>query len=150
MDADERALLEESVVQALASIDGSAAAADAALAELGWLEMLREEPVDAVAVVLRALGTTNAAASALDDVMVAALGLEPSAELTVLLPSFGWTDAPGRDGDGMATARVATASDVIVVSVQHEDTFAVRVPTARITQTPIGGVDPGLGLSAAS
>ena len=38
--------------------------ADAALAELGWFDMLATEPDDAIAIVFEALGRTNATASA--------------------------------------------------------------------------------------
>ena len=81
MDAAERALLAETVNDAV----GTATDVDAALAQLGWLEMLAAEPDAAFEIVFGALGATTATASALDDVVVAALGLEPRPDLAVLL-----------------------------------------------------------------
>ena len=100
MDAAERALLVETVSAALAGLvfddtvfddtvfddtvldgrprDGTASSADAALAEIGWLEMLDAEPRDAIGIVFNALGAANATATVLDDVVVSALGSEPA------------------------------------------------------------------------
>ena len=121
MDAAERALLEDTVGAALAA-GATAAAADAALAELGWLEMLEAEPRDAVDIVFGALGATNSTATVLDDVVVSALGLQPRADLAVLLPQFGaWAVARSHrrraraDAVGLATARAATAGELLVV-----------------------------------
>ena len=69
---------------------------DAVLAQLGWLEMLDDEPADAIDIVFGALGATNATATALDDVLASALGTEPRADLAVLLPRFAAWDPPGR------------------------------------------------------
>ena len=61
-----------------------------------------------------ALGTTNHTATALDDVVVAALGLEPSADLAVLLPRYATWACPGRiaagelHAVGLTTARITT------------------------------------------
>ena len=67
MDAAERALLETTVQDALERVAREPASkVDAVLAELGWPEMFRAEPRDAVDVVFTALGATNAAATVLD------------------------------------------------------------------------------------
>ena len=99
IDAIERASMEETVrsalVNALATAGGGADV-DAVLARLGWLEMLADEPGDAVDVVFRALGATNARATALDDVVASALGRKPRADQAVLLPRFAAWDPPGR------------------------------------------------------
>ncbi len=58
MDAAERALLDETSARALVGRRG--ASADAALADLGWLEMLAAEPRDAIDIVFNALGAANA------------------------------------------------------------------------------------------
>src|SRR5262245_49697534 len=115
MDAAERAMLESTVRDALerAPSDGDTPV-DGVLADLGWFEMLDAEPRDAIDVVFTALGASNATASALDDVVVTALGLEPRPDLAFLLPPFGAGDAPARV-DGLATARVATAKELAVV-----------------------------------
>src|SRR5262245_58147971 len=99
IDASERALLEETVRKAIATVgaatDGGRAA-DAVLAQIGWLELLEAEPRDAVAIVFTALGAANAAATALDDAVASALGTAPAADLAVLLPPFAAWDPPGR------------------------------------------------------
>jgi len=138
MDAAERALLEEAVKGALAD---EGATADAHLATLGWLDMLEAEPRDAIAVVFEALGATNRASTALDDVVVTALGQEPRAHRAVLLPPWGaWTPP---DGVGIATARVDGASELLVV-INDGATLRVAVaPSAGLR--PVGGVDPESG-----
>ena len=123
MDGSERALLASTVLDALSARTGDA---DAVLHELGWLEMLAAEPDVAIEVVFGALGRTNAVATALDDVMVTALGMQPRADLAVVLPG------------GFATARIATASEVVV--------GAEIVPVGSLRATPIRGVDPDAGL----
>jgi alkylation response protein AidB-like acyl-CoA dehydrogenase len=148
MDAAERALLEDAVG---AAFGAAGADADAQLAALGWLEMLGAEPRDAIAVVFEGLGTANRAATVLDDVLVSALDLEPSADLAVLLPPFATWAPPGvvTDGHaraaGMATARVATARELVVVCNAGPELRAVVVPTAAIEARPVRGVDPGAG-----
>ena len=147
MDAAERALLGETVGAALAD---ETRPADAALADLGWLEMLEAEPRDAIAIVFEALGATNRAASVLDDVIVLALGLRPRADLAVLLPEFGGWEAPGHhDGDerratGLATARVATASEIVVVTASAGASLLV-VPAASADVRAVQGIDPDAG-----
>ncbi len=72
MEADELELLDKSVRHALASEPD----ADDALEAIGWSDVLADEPRDAVSVVFGALGDLNAVASALDDVMLDALGVD--------------------------------------------------------------------------
>jgi hypothetical protein len=131
MDASERSLLEATVAEAVGR-----AGVDGALAEIGWLEMLAAEPIVAVEVVFRALGAAGATASVLDDVVVAALGLEPRADLAAALPSFGSADPPGTTG--LATARVTSAAMLVV--------GGTVVPMATVEMTPVQGIDPELGL----
>ncbi len=104
MDAGERALLETTVRDAIAGATSEPpAAVDAVLDEIGWREMLGAEPGAAVEIVFTALGTANRAASVLDDVVVSALGVEPRADLAVLLPRFAAWDPPGRiDGEHLS------------------------------------------------
>jgi hypothetical protein len=150
MDAAERELLHSTVRVALAGATETAAA-DAVLADLGWLEMLRAEPRDAVDIVFRSLGSTNAAASALDDVVVSALGLEPRADLAVLLPRFATWQPPGTaDGRdvsavGVATARVATATDLLIACASEAEHSAVTIPLSAVEPRAVEGVDPDGG-----
>lgn len=140
MDTGERALLEQTVLDAITATSGAADEVDQALAGLGWLEMLREEPDDAVAIVFRALGTTNATASVLDDVLVNALGLEPDDRLAMLLPRFGGWTPP--EGDGIASARITSARELLVVGADG----ATRLPAPNLERIELHGIDPAAGL----
>jgi hypothetical protein len=140
MDAAERALLEEAVQGALAD---EGATADAQLATLGWLDMLAAEPRDAIAVVFEAIGATNRAATALDDVVVTALGRVPRADLAVLLPPFGAWGAPGVVG--LTTDRISGASELVVVGGAGSETRVAVVPGSAAEVRPVGGVDPESG-----
>ncbi|RUP04443.1 MAG: acyl-CoA dehydrogenase [Mycobacterium sp.] len=68
----ELALLAESLRTAMTAAGG--AMLDAALAELGWLDMLDEIPSTAIPLVFRLLGETGAHAPVLNDVMLRAAG----------------------------------------------------------------------------
>ena len=155
MDPAERTLLEDTirdvVARAAAAADG-AAGVDTALTDVGWLEMLRAEPRDAVTIVFQALGSANAASSALDDVVVSALGIEPRADRAVLVPPFGSWDPPGSaDGShlsagGISTARSAGAGELLVVCRAGSRLSAVTVPAAAVETRPVHGIDPTAGL----
>jgi hypothetical protein len=157
MDAADRQMLETAVNDAVADAvasDGDAAVLDKVLTDLGWLEMLDVEPRDATEIVFTALGASNAAASALDDVVVDALGTDARADLAVVLPPFASWQAPGRrDGGpvragGIATSRIATATDVLVVGTSDSDVWSATVARAAVDATPVRGIDPDAGLHA--
>jgi hypothetical protein len=149
IDADERAAMQETVRSALAAEAG--ADIDGILAQLGWREMLGDEPGDAIDIVFSALGATNAAATALDDVLVSALGREPRADLAVLLPRFAAWDPPGRidagelRARGLATARAASARELLVVCGTASGPSVVVVPTTLAELRAVHGVDPDGG-----
>lgn len=151
IDAGERAAMEKAVRGAIAAA-GDSAAVDTALAELGWLEMLDDEPDDAIDIVFGALGAANAAATALDDVLASALGHKPRADLAVLLPRFAAWDPPGRidSGDlrarGLATARSATAAEILVVCGTASEPWSAFVPMTSTEAKAVRGVDPDQGL----
>ena len=156
MDAAERVLLEETVRGGLTSASAAGGAADAVLADVGWLEMLEAEPRDAVWIVFGALGAGDCTATVLDDVVVSALGLKPRADLAVLLPQWGAWTAPGHlDGGraaarGLTTARAATAADLLVVCTEGTELRAVIVAAASADVRPVQGIDPEGGLHAAT
>ena len=133
MDAGDRALLEATVRDALERVprDPSPNSYDA-LAALGWLEMLDAESRDAIDIVFTALGTTNASATVLDDVIVAALGAEPRADLAVLLPAFATWTPPGHADHGvvraagLSSARIATATELLVVATGAEQLHTIE------------------------
>lgn len=152
MDAAERTLLESTVRDAFAA--AAPGPLDGVLSELGWLDMLAAEPRDAVDVVFTALGATNGAASALDDVVAASLGVAPRPTLAVLLPPFATWRAPanldaGRvRAAGLATARATTADELLVGCVSGGETFVTTVPAGAADLRPLRGIDPGAGLHA--
>jgi hypothetical protein len=152
MDADELALLADTARKAIAgATTGGRGAVDAVLAEIGWLELLRAEPRAAVDVVFGALGATGGAATVLDDAVASALGVEPRAALAVLLPPFAAWHPPGRtDGgrvraSGLATARAATAGELLVVYSAGAELWGVTVPIAGVDASLVGGIDPDAG-----
>jgi hypothetical protein len=155
IDPEERALMEETVrgaiAQAVATADADADI-DAVLAKLGWLEMLGDEPDDAIGIVFGALGAANATATALDDAVASALGQTPRADLAVLLPRFAAWDPPGRidaddlQAEGLATGRAATAREMLVVCGAESESWSVIVPTTAAEVKVVRGVDPDAGL----
>ena len=153
IDAADRAAMEESVRAAIAGADGNAAV-DEVLGKLGWLEMLAAEPADAIEIVFGALGASNGAATALDDVVASALGEQPRADLAVLLPHFAAWDPPGRiESDelharGLATARAATAGEMLVVCGTASEPWLVTVPMRDAEVRAVHGIDPDGGFHA--
>ncbi len=151
MDADERALLDTTVRDAIEGADGPESA-DTALSDLGWREMLHAEPRDSIDIVCTALGSTNVMATVLDDILASALGVEPSADLAVLLPQFAGWDPPGTvDGDqitlaGLASARVMTADSLLVVALAGDHLRLTRVPMGSVQTEVVRGIDPDAGL----
>jgi hypothetical protein len=159
MDAADRELLQSTVVDALtAHVEANPTnvteamhavppRADDVLADLGWFEMLEAEPRDAVAIVATALGATDAYASILDDVFAAALGVEPRADLAVVLPPYPGTACPADAADtagaaGIGTSRASTAAELLVV---RGDGTAVLTPASAATVTPVAGISPRWG-----
>ena len=69
MDSESLQLLEDGLRKTMTTASGQQL--DAALAELGWLEMLDEMPDAAVPLVFRLLGETGAHAPVLNDVRAA-------------------------------------------------------------------------------
>ena len=153
IDAQDRELLEETVRSALADAE-EGAAVDGILAELGWLDLLEDEPADAVEIVFAALGRSGARAAVLDDVVAAALGEKPRPELAVVLPRYGHWDPPGRieggelQAEGLATARSASARELLVVGGSAAEPRLVSLPLAAAERSPIRGVDPEAGYCA--
>ena len=153
IDADERASMHDAARAAIAAAQASHGAdVDAALAKLGWREMLAEQPGDAIAVVFGALGATNAMATALDDVLLSALGREPSDGLAVLLPRFAGWDPPGRIEAGelharsLATSRAATAGEMLVVCGSASEPWIIAIPARSAELCAVQGIDPAAGL----
>lgn len=152
MDAAERVLLATTIADAIErAAPRGGPAVDEALDEIGWREVLGAEPGEAVAVVFRALGATNAAASVLDDVLACALGMEPRPDLAVVLPPFGAWTAPGNTSGGrvsalgLATVRASTAREMLVVGVEDGELSTTALPRTAVDIRPVKGLDPDAG-----
>jgi hypothetical protein len=123
VDSESLQLLEDGLRKTMTTASGQQL--DAALAELGWLEMLDEMPQAAVPLVFRLLGETGAHAPVLNDVVLRAAGREGGG--TVPLPFAGgswvvWerTDQPSSAlGDDLPIHRVAQGDPVPVATGRH-------------------------------
>jgi hypothetical protein len=123
VDSESLQLLEDGLRKTMTTASGQQL--DAALAELGWLEMLDEMPEAAVPLVFRLLGETGAHAPVLNDVVLRAAGREGGG--TVPLPFAGgswvaWerTDQPSSAlGDDLPIHRVARGDPVPVAAGRH-------------------------------
>ncbi|HEU5302968.1 MAG TPA: acyl-CoA dehydrogenase family protein [Acidimicrobiia bacterium] len=155
MDVAERALLLSTVDAAIGDAVGpstTTASVDDALTGLGWGEMLRSEPRDAIEIVFDALGSHNAVSSALDDVLASALAPDAGPDVAVVLPTFGTWDPPGLvdaarvHAVGLATPRAGDAGALLLVCAAGPDLRVLTVDTARAEIAPVDGVDPGGGL----
>jgi hypothetical protein len=123
VDSESLQLLEDGLRKTMTTASGQQL--DAALAELGWLEMLDEMPQAAVPLVFRLLGETGAHAPVLNDVVLRAAGREGGG--TVPLPFAGgswvvWerTDQPSSAlGDDLPIHRVAQGGPVPLAAGRH-------------------------------
>jgi hypothetical protein len=152
MEPSERALLAETVRDAFAAGPSGSGDVDRVLADVGWLDMLDAEPRDALDIVFRSLGSANATATALDDVVVRALGMQPRPDLAVVLPRFASWDPPAaREGTrmcarGLATARASNAAELLVVGTTGAELVAVVAAADAADVTPVHGIDASAGL----
>jgi len=149
MDAADLELFERSLSHALAEHEG--AALDASLVELGWHDALELEPRTAVATLFELQGSTPATSGALDAVLAAAGGLDPST--CVVLPAAGTSSAPGSlDGtrltvDGLAGAGYDEAGELWVPAADEAGGHvAIRLPAAALSSVRIEGMDPSMRL----
>ncbi len=129
MDVADRQLFADSLRRATTQCRG--ADLDAALIELGWHDALAAEPQLAISLLFEMQGAATTTSSALDAVVLDALGCEGDC---VVLP------------DGMATAGITRAKTAVVVQVSAADTTAATVSVVDLEVRPTGGLDPELGL----
>ena len=123
VDNESLQLLEDGLRKTMTTASGQQL--DAALAELGWLEMLDEMPEAAVPLVFRLLGETGAHAPVLNDVVLRAAGREGGG--TVPLPFAGgswvvWERADQPSSalvDDLPIHRVAQGDPVPVAAGRH-------------------------------
>ncbi|OBF14885.1 acyl-CoA dehydrogenase family protein [Mycobacterium sp. ACS4331] len=98
MDAESLGLLEDALRKTMLTTSGTKL--DAALAELGWAEMLSDMPDVAIPLVFRLLGETGSHASVLNDVLLETIGGLPGGTPPVPYTGGGWVVwARADDGD---------------------------------------------------
>ncbi|MBN2624924.1 MAG: hypothetical protein JXA83_16210, partial [Acidimicrobiales bacterium] len=151
MDAEERDLFAKSLQQATAQHTG--AALDAALDDIGWRDALAGDAQAAVSTLFELQGAAGTTSSALDDVVVAALGVEAARDVAAVLPPLGaWAPAgAARDGDtlevrGLGTAGMRTRHRAVVVARAGGGEVAAVVDTGALDLRTARGLDPRLGL----
>src|SRR5579862_8959001 len=149
MDPDDLRLFADSLRQAaLRNQEQDRADFDEALEELGWRDALLDEPAAAAAALFAVQGELNVSSSALDDVVLTALGIPSDAQTAVALPALGGHLPPGAfDGErlivrGVGTRRAREADEVAVVAIQDEGHIVVRVPRADLDLRAVDGIDP--------
>jgi hypothetical protein len=116
-------------------------ALDAAVANLGWDDALSFDTRAAVATLFQLQGEACAHSSALDRVVVFALGREPDRDTAVVLPPIGATDAPASGGSVRGLALSSRVSYLVVGG-----DAAVTVDAGALDTRAVHGIDPDLGL----
>ena len=146
MDATERELFATSLQGATERHTGEAL--DAALDELGWADALAIDPHAAVSLLFERQGAANVTSSALDRVVLDALGLDGPATALVL-PPVGGCDPPGKGTAvrGLGGGHLARCEAAVVAfSGGDEDIVVVTVDAKDLTLRRVHGMDPALGL----
>jgi hypothetical protein len=144
MEADVRELFARSLRDATAKHTG--AALDAALEELGWRDALATDEDDAVPILFELQGAHRATSSALDAVVLDALGLEADA---VVFPSLGqWKPPATAHGDQFVVGGLVLGEPdrLLVVARDGDEDVAVAVSVTGLDVRPVHGLDPTLGL----
>jgi hypothetical protein len=124
---------------------------EAALDDIGWRDALVSDPRDAVAVLFEQQGFVCATSSALDDVLLCALG-RATATVGVVVARDGSPGPPGTlDGDrllvrGLGTCALSARASALVVASTGDKQVAGAVPLSSLTVRPIQGMDPAYGL----
>ena len=155
MERDELELFRASLAHAAGAHTGEAL--DAALDELGWGDALAADPHAAVAALFPVQGAANATSSALDRVVLGALGVgvgvDAGAGPGVVLPAFGGDGPPGAAaGEGLAvrglgTARLGRCETAVVVTAGAGGALvSATVATADLSLRAVAGVDPAAGV----
>jgi hypothetical protein len=149
MDAAELELFISSVRRAAERCAGGSL--DAALDEIGWRDALGSDPHEAVAVLFEQQGFVGATSSALDDVLLGALG-HGTATAGVVLARSGGAEAPGSlEGDrflvhGLGSSALTGRTSAVVVASTGDKQVAGIIPLTSLNLRPISGIDPAYGL----
>ncbi len=151
MDDDDRALFERSLQHATERDTG--AALDATLDEIGWADALADDPRAAISTLFELQGGANVTSSAIGSVLARGLGLTRDRSRSVVLPTIGRWDPPGRiDGHdlvvrGLSDAGLTGSEAALVVGTDgHGRIVAATIATSALELHPVAGIDPTLGL----
>ncbi len=123
MDSESLQLLEDGLRKTMTTASGQRL--DAALTELGWLQMLDEMPDVTVPLVFRLLGETGAHAPVLNDVVLRAAGRDGGGTIPLPYAGGSWvewerTDQPSTVlGDDIPIHRVVHGDSVPVAAGRH-------------------------------
>lgn len=125
---------------------------DTALADLGWVDALEEDRRAAVSVLFECQGSAHATSSALDRVLLGALGLVDDATLAVCLPPLREAGASALLTDsrcavrGVAYQGMARRRRAVVVAASGGGYRALSLPPDALELRAVEGIDPALGL----
>ncbi len=122
MDPEALRLLTESLRTTMVAASGTKL--DAALADLGWLDMLDEIPDVAIPLVFRLLGETGAHAPVLNDVVLRAAGRAGGGTLTLPFAGASWVVWERTDQSG------STLDELPIHRVPEEDSVPLPVLSA--------------------
>jgi hypothetical protein len=123
VDTESLHLLEDALRKTMTAASGREL--DAALTDLGWLEMLDEMPETAIPLVFRLLGETGAHAPVLNDVVLRAAGRDGGGTVPLPFAGGGWvvwerTDQVGSTlGGDLPIHRVAQGDPVPLAAGRH-------------------------------
>ncbi len=154
MDAEERELFAKGLQRV--TTDATGAGLDAALDGLGWREALLADPRTAVSLLFELQGGAGATSSALEAVVLAALGLDLGSDAGVVLPPLGRTDPPGSvvgegvDVGGLALSGLAGRARAVVVAGGADGGTVAVVDVADLELRSVAGLDPRVGLAEVS
>jgi hypothetical protein len=153
VDADTRDLLRDSIRALLQSRDGDLVAG---LDELGWQEVVAEDPAGATDLLFTEQGLAGRQSAALDAVLIDIGGgdlresVPPDGQLAVLHP-FGTVESHRRadhlDIDGvLLTDPVRTAGVAVGVSDDHASVYLLDAERVASSTVPVRGFDPASSL----
>lgn len=144
LDADDLGLLRDGFT-AVFEADDDPVATDAALADLGWHDLLASTGSVALAPLFGAAGAAGRLSGALDDV-VAGAGLGLHGETVSVVHPIGTAPSGRVDGDrlvvdGVVTRRVERCNEVVVALNGRDGRAWARVDTAHLAVEP-AALDP--------
>jgi hypothetical protein len=146
LEADTRDLLRDSIQQLFAGRDGNLVAG---LAELGWDEVVSDDPAAAVDLFFTEQGRARRTSAYLDRVLIDAAGGElRNTQLAVLHPigdasCLEWEGRLIVDGVALSEPRMARGC---VVAVEGAEVTAYLVDPEHLATTPVAGFDPDSSL----